>query len=290
MLQGMALFRPLSRRDTPDVRFDEHHDGLPTHLTAPCLHWLVAQTTDVGMAARVPNAGFLRRYQVEAVLQPPLDWSRSHDSAYEDLLTRFQHDPEFALDTIDFALAILHDLNRSEAHLQAQQLGALLDSGRSVWRVTGRRDGGWQLVRRSLGPVAEAISSVEGPSQRAHKHLVDAWNKLAGRKPDASGAYREAVRAVEAAAKPIVLPNDSKATLGKMIAAIEAKSSKWTFVLGDVAEVATMCSLLWTHQLDRHGTDDEAAPLTVSLEQADAAIHLAITLVRYFAGGLVKVA
>jgi hypothetical protein len=185
---------------------------------------------------------------------------------------------------VDFTLAVLPELNWSESNQEAQKLGDMLDSGRSAWRVTERPSGGWQLVRRSLGPVVEAISSLAGPSQRAH--LVAAWDALTRRHPDTSAAYREAVRAVEAAAKPVVLPNDSLATLGKMIAAIDAKPTKWHFVLGSPEDVSAMCKLLWTSQLDRHGTDDESVPLNVSYEQADAAVHLALTLVRYFAGGL----
>jgi hypothetical protein len=51
-----------------------------------------------------------------------------------------------------------------------------------------------------------------------------------------------------------------------------------------------MCKLIWKSQFDRHGTDDESVPLNASPQEADAALHLAITLVRYFAGGLFKLA
>jgi hypothetical protein len=51
-------------------------------------------------------------------------------------------------------------------------------------------------------------------------YLATAWNRAYGRNPDPSGAYRDAIRAVEASAKPIILPADPVATLGKMIAAL----------------------------------------------------------------------
>jgi hypothetical protein len=82
------------------------------------------------------------------------------------------------------------------------------------------------------GPVREAIDSIRPDSERAHHHLMTGWSKIASRFPDPSGAYREAVRGVEAAAKPVVTPNDDLATLGKMIRAIEGAPGKWTFVLG----------------------------------------------------------
>jgi len=76
-----------------------------------------------------------------------------------------------------------------------------------------------------------------------------------GAGPDPSGAYREAVRAVEAVAKPVILPNNDRATLGQM-------------------------ESVWTGQLDRHGTDDETVPLNVSPAEADAAFSACLNLVR----------
>jgi hypothetical protein len=64
---------------------------------------------------------------------------------------------------------------------------------------------------------------------------------------------------------------------------LKAKPSKWTFTLGDLDPVIAMMERLWTSPI-RHGTDvrtDHTQP------EADAAVHLAIPLVRYFAGGLV---
>jgi len=42
---------------------------------------------------------------------------------------------------------------------------------------------------------------------------------------------------------------------------------------------------VWKGQLDRHGTDDETVPLSVSPEQADAAFSTCLNLVRLFVGG-----
>jgi hypothetical protein len=79
-------------------------------------------------------------------------------------------------------------------------------------------------------------------------------------------------------------------TLGKVIAAIRAAPDKWTFVLGtDATPLADMAALIWRSQFDRHGTDDASVPLNVSQREADAAVHIAIALVRIFAGRLVDV-
>jgi hypothetical protein len=52
--------------------------------------------------------------------------------------------------------------------------------------------------------------------------------------------------------------------------------------------VTDMMGQLWTAQLDRHGTNDETAPLAVSQAQAEAAVHLAVTLVHWFQSGAVR--
>jgi hypothetical protein len=51
-------------------------------------------------------------------------------------------------------------------------------------------------------------------SGRAGDLLSNAWRSVYGRHPDASSGYRYAVRAVEAAADPVVSPNNASATLG----------------------------------------------------------------------------
>jgi hypothetical protein len=257
------------------------------------MQWLAGAAGEVTMMGTgTPSLRFLRRFQVETVLEPPLDWRGQQHSAYIDMMSRFQSDPEFALDALDFALHAMTETSGDPtmAMNHATDLAYLLESGRSIWRVEYIDNGQWRLERGSLGPVLETVSSLEGPAPRAHAHLVEAWKKLAGRHADPSAAWKEAVRAVEAVAKPIVTPNDQNATLGKMITAIETKPSKWAFVLGRPEDVAAMCKLIWKSQFDRHGTDDESVPLNASPEEADAAVHTAITLVRYFAGGLFKLA
>ena len=163
---------------------------------------------------------------------------------------------------------------------QVQRLDQLLSSGGSGWQATP--NGLERRVDETLQVLAESTIAAKG---RPAQHLRDAWHKAWGRSPDASGAYREAVRAVEAAYAPIVLPRDQGATLGKMIAAVRDKPDKFAVRLSgpgsveSVASVRAMFELLWTSQLDRHGTANEEVPLTVTLEQAQDAVALATTLV-----------
>jgi hypothetical protein len=129
----------------------------------------------------------------------------------------------------------------------------------------------------------EAIQELGSRSERAGHHLQEAWTQLLGTRPDPSAAYQAAVQAVEVAAKPVVSPDNATATLGTMRGQLRADQrdhpGSWTFELGDLQVVVDMISALWESQL-RHG--DESAPVSETQEQADAAVFMAFTLVRWF--------
>ncbi len=90
------------------------------------------------------------------------------------------------------------------------------------------------------------------------------------------------MRAVEAAARPVVTPTDDLATLGKMIYDLGVKPEKSETVIGDVDTVRKMMKTVWQSQRDRHGTDDTTKPLNVSQPAAEAAAQMAVTLVQLF--------
>ena len=103
------------------------------------------------------------------------------------------------------------------------------------------------------------------------------------------GRTATAIKAVEAAARPVVIPKDKLATLGKMIAAIRDKPQKWETVIGEVDTVRIMMDTIWKDQVDRHGTDDPKRPLTVKQPEAEVAVQFAVTLVQLFRTGAIRV-
>lgn len=283
------IYQPLSRRGQgpPDA---EPYEGLPEHLVRPVAEWLAGVFWDRRSYRPVFRSALFTQFELtqRASFHP-----HDPERGYREVLDRIWGDGELGLDLVNFTLFHLQAAISVErdAVATANALHRQLRRGGSVWEVTPWADDertawGFQLTRRTVGPVTEVVSAL--PADRARTHLARAWSKLMGRSPDPSGAYREAVRAIEAAAKPVISPKADLATLGTMIKDIDNKPAKWTFELGDVDEVRRMMKLVWKSQLDRHGTDDETVPLDVTHEQADAAVHLAITLVRYFAGGLVR--
>lgn len=244
----------------------------------PAIDWLERQFRPVHYA----NTEELTNLQLRFRLNPPL----AQQDMLADLVRRCRNDDEFALDVLDYTLYHIRNLGEDIASpaSRALPLARVLILGGSAWgvdQVADQEGRSFRLARRAVGPVPDAVAALS-PATRAHAHLVQAWNRSTGRNPDPSGAYREAVRAVEAAAKPVVLPKNDRATLGTMIVALRDKPTKWRTRIGEVDDVRRQMELLWTNQLDRHGTDDESVPLQVTQEQAELAVHIALLLVRIF--------
>jgi hypothetical protein len=283
-------WRPLSLRGVPDARFDEPAEGLPPWLRDLVLDWIRASFTNFYDYEVYVEEAPLRALQLAFRLESPLSGGSSTNQL-NDLISRGGGDQEFALDVVDW---MLHhpDYFAADHYLETwtENLNGLLRQGGSAWEVLPLIEGNsFQLGRRTVGPVAEVLQETAITS-RAHHHLSVAWSKLTGRGPDPSGAYREAVRAVEAIAKPIILPGNDRATMGQMTAAIREKPEKWVTTIGSVQDLGSQMDAVWRGQLDRHGTDDHEVPFNVSFEEADAAFSACLNLVRQFAGGhVVKV-
>jgi hypothetical protein len=273
----MATYRPLSRRDDP--AFDGPVEGLPGYMVESAVEWIEPL---VAYGKKLMPSVF-RDLETALRMEPPLVWSNGVYSAWSNLRKRIADDGEFGLNVLDYFVS-----ERCTDERRAE-LDALLVRGGSAWRVAEVPGDGHRLERRAPGPVAESMDAIETDNERAHRHLRVAWGELMGRDPNPSTAYREAVRAVEAAAKPVLLPDNPTATLGTMIVALRDKPDKWRVGLehGEPMQVREMCQLLWKGQIDRHGSDDPDAPLNVSQEEADSAFYLALALVRLFTSGAV---
>jgi hypothetical protein len=170
------------------------------------------------------------------------------------------------------------------------EVARLLELGGSVWRVSG--DGG--SLERRVDPTVAAAGAEAAPSESsAAHHLSAGWQAAYGRHADPSRAYSEAIKAVEAAAAPVVLPNDQLATLGKIIAVLRQAPRRWELVIpgrerptADISALVAMLELLWQGQTDRHGGVNPTRP--IPQEAGPAAVHLGVTLVQWFQSGMVR--
>jgi hypothetical protein len=289
----MANWQPLSRRGTdPSPEEDTLHEGVPSHLAQPLLHWIdsLFEHTDWEdeFSASERRAGRIAARVRLDLGSVPL--SRAHAENNDDtwcasralVYLAGESDDSVLLDVADAALA---DGASKEAARDLERL--LADSG-SAWRVADNR----KSLERRVEPTAadvfrQAASGNPGP------HLAAAWAAAYGRHPDPSRAYSEAIKALEAACIPIVIPGarGARATLGKVIIDLSDHQQDWRLAIhaagapGDISPLLAMLRLLWQGQTDRHG--GPAPTIPVSASAAEAAVHLAVTLVQWFRSGAV---
>lgn len=251
-------------------------EGVPLWMKESLLDWLHGRFIYYE-GGRDPNRQVL--LMIERNCQINLDWGLNPSRAHESLLEVFGRQPEKILDVIDYALA---NISVPDG---AQELDLVLDEVGSVWEVALDLRG---LQRRIRPEATEAVKKLmTGGSKAVGEHLAAAWRHIYGRKPDPDAGYDQAVKAVEAAAFPIIIPNNPKATLGKANSAIrEAPAGKYTSVLkdgGGVDAILGVMELLWKNQ-PRHGKAGAGAR-TVSPAQAEAALHTALMLLQWFERG-----
>jgi hypothetical protein len=170
----------------------------------------------------------------------------------------------------------------------------LLDAG-SVYTVVAADKGRCFLSRRVPDGLEMAASSAfQHPN--GGKRLAAAWEAAYGVDPNPSEAYRLAVKAVEDASAPVVIPNDPSPTLGKVNQRIEQGGQ---FRLPHLREepggttshdvLLNNLKQLWWGQYDRHGgLPTSPLPDDVTQDEAETAVMLAVTLVGWFETGKVR--
>ncbi|MFD7555170.1 hypothetical protein ACFV9E_11645 [Streptomyces sp. NPDC059835] len=196
------------------------------------------------------------------------------------------------LDVVDAVLAYKARIGMEDPD-STHQLSCILDEAGSAYRVNEAGDGLEERVTPGVrDAVRRTIADVAGAptAGSAADHLATAWQAAYGRSPDPVRAYSESIKAVESAAHAVIQPNNAKATLGTMLGEIKNARHKFTTAIpspaGDpIAPVETMMRALWEGQTSRHGAQSGTVPET--LEAARAGVHLAATLVQWFASGAV---
>lgn len=188
-------------------------------------------------------------------------------------------------------LNLIDYLLRQSSEEHRNEMDAILKDGESAWRI-GPINGVVGLVPRVEPSFRTAADQAMTGDAQHHRYLRRAWGAAYKRNPQPDTAYRDAVRAVEAAAIPVVRPSRSPPTLGLVIAEFRDHPKQFATRLNPsppsepIETVRQMLSLLWKSQRDRHGVDDDV-PLTISQQEAEDALALAVTLVRWFDTGAV---
>ena len=266
---------PFPVRQNPE-RHDSYlalREGIPENLLPSLLAWTLEQYTRWVVGTTLVNQDRLNRLEriIDHRVLP--DGYRDDAEALQRILVANENLHIWA---IDIAL-------RWATDNEARQLGTYFDEARSEYCVRHDENGEYEIQYRQPKEISELVDSEVSQPGRAARHLRSAVSKCFGRHPDPKGACREAVEAVEVAAKSVITPSDSMPSLGKMCGTIRDKPEKWetdSEFERSVESARHMMELVWNEGRFRHG--DESAPLEVSQEAAEMTVQTAVLLVSWF--------
>jgi len=282
------IWRPWGFEAEDAATYDALHEDVPPWLAESFWDWVRVHMT-TRESGSYGGSGFdvfqphrLREIERICRIHAPYKGESVHEGMR--MLRRVSEATGAQLRVADYLLSIgCADTRLSQALTQAG----------SAWTV-GERAGRPGLVRRVPEGVQLNADSVMANGGRAGARLAEAWERAFGISPDPTGAYALAVRAVEDAAIPAVVPRQDGATLGHVIGQLRSDGD-WSLPLTREASgsptsaiVLSLCGALWHGHHDRHGgREGPDVSCTVSQEEAEVAVTIAVTLVQWFSRGLV---
>jgi hypothetical protein len=265
-------------------------EGVPDHIDVPVREWLYEVLRTYDMAT-----------PVAVRLKLPSTILKSRDP-YGALATLDDHmNPMLRLEVIDATLGCLQQaLQGADWHHHetvasyARHLDGILREGDSAFTVSENYGGLERRIDETLHATYDkAAEAGASATQMAADHLRAAFSEAYGLRPDPSAAYSRAVKAVEAVANPLFLPNAPEPTLGKVRSHLEQGGHKYEMAIADrtgepagIDAVVPMMSLLWHGQRDRHEGGPTSAPVTQ--EAAETAVHAAAILVHWISSGSIR--
>jgi hypothetical protein len=277
-------------------------EDLPDHVMSSVMGFLAPFFGGYGPSA---NGGFFGEerqrsfvQEVETKFRVALPWGQGAGGARDALWRQIQGDRGLLARVLDFALGniMLGYEARAIDHAVGTLGRALIDGGAHYEVVQPDPNWArWELRRRTTPGASVAVATQAAVVGNASTHLTEAWRAAYGSRADPSKAYSEAVKAVEAAAIPVVTPNNTNATLGTIIGELRNNPQKFSVVitrgasptkdatpLSPLEVVITMCDLLWKNQTDKHGRGETQPSVPVTPAQAETGVHIAVTLVQIF--------
>lgn len=281
----MSVWRPW---DADDEEYEERsliRELIPTALYAPVLAWIRRELRPSGAYAYVDMG---RVHELQSGLQVSFGLQSRFVDTDDVVRTIAQRGDQFVARVIDFFLSYYEQDKWGNAPSEVDSLKWHFDSAASAAEIA-LQDGRYRLRRRVPAGVEElAEASKQSAPALAGQHLGKAWAEAYALTPNTSLVMTEAIKAVEAAAHPVVSPTAKKVRLGMMTQTIKDQSG-WTLAFpnrddGHPDHKAVLLGMLETliiAQADRHGG---AAP---SVMEAQGHVQLASTLVQWFSAGVV---
>lgn len=185
------------------------------------------------------------------------------------ILSAADGDPDFLLNIADYL--IVSGLASDE---KTEELRGFLNASHSAWQV--EHDGSGLALRVPLEQeesFRQAISVEDSTSEYLAKAWDAAWRL---NDPNIDGSYRNSVKAIESALKPIVSPDNGVTTLGTITRDIDEKPEKWDTRFRGAETVQALRDLLY----ELWKTDSRHAGMPPNtLEQAQDAVTIAVAVV-----------
>jgi hypothetical protein len=294
----MAEHRTPSKRNIPLAGNEALYDGVPKWMESSIWNWLSSKFkyTDHNGKTKYHND-----YLHDVELHCRLTFgSNSEDyHLHSGLYKVFTANTDYALDILQAAVEIAEIKERKSSwesktitHSNINGLNDILIKGGSKWHIVV--DGSKaRMESRVDSSTISAFKKLANDDADFSKYLKIAWEDCFGRSPDLSGAYSNAIKAVEAATWRVITPNNMKATLGTMLNDFKLQSEAGKFNVGfkDKDASATfdtahsIMQRLWKSQTDRHATGDYSNP---SQLEAESAVYMSITICQMFTSGLIS--
>lgn len=260
-------------------------DGVPRSMRSDLTNWIVARIGEMDRVRAERFHELENALDVEFPLDPTFTGLASPELSRRLLGTLTERQ---LLHVVDYVL-IQQGSGGYRPHSASAE--AILRRGRSRFTVAKHDDCdrlGYR-VPEGVRRAAEHVMTVESVASRL---LRRAWTKIHDLEPDDGGAYWNAVKAVEAAALPALDIVGDSATLSHAVRAIEKRDATWRLpFVREHTEYPSrdvllgMLKSLYRGQRDRHGSEAYA---DVTHEEAEAAVLMAVTLVGWFGGRLVR--
>jgi hypothetical protein len=254
------------------------HAGTSPYLRPSLLGWVWSMVRD---------------HDLEGYVQ-----ANPHGSKFKTVYEATTMNDDLMLDVVDSILQHLPALDESGDYVIQNKLRVLVAALQSILTESSSDfavdfSHGMRLIQRvdkSAEPDSRDALEQVGLASGLPK---TAWSETFTRDASPSGAYRDAVLAVESVACQTFTPADQKPSLGKAISYLQSTLTNWTVAsLGDQQQASAetllaMLKMVWkNHQ--KHIGADGAPPQPASQEEAEAVVFLAVTIVQWFERGLVK--
>jgi hypothetical protein len=245
-------WRPLDVRESGSATsYDGPFEGVPDWLFVPLWDWVDNQMPALWTGRQYSKSAVSFYREMAVSLRTRFDGGDvSGRELHAGLYTYVCSDPIRVLAVADYLLFRL-DRHDAGAAAQARRLHDLLRAGGSAYEVQSDDQAKYYLSRRVSQEARAAADEVLAAADKAAQHLSRAWRAVYGQSPSPGVGYGETIKAIEAAAIPVVSPENGRATLGTVIRDLRAAPEKWTIGLhnpdrtAQVTALADTLDLLW---------------------------------------------